>query len=141
MNIPMIQRTLTYALVVVCLLPLSTHANALPWAELPPQQQRVLAPLTNEWDSLSEKQQTNFIGIAKRYPQLTPLQQQRIHDRMVRWSKLTPTQRQQAREKYKSFNQLPPEKREAVKQILREQHAKKHPLAASAVAPASAPLR
>lgn len=126
----------TSALLATLLLCAPAWAAALQWNELPPQQQQALAPLSGEWNSLSEKQQKNFIGIAKRFPQLTPLQQQRVHERIVRWSKLTPAQRQQAREKYKSFNQLPPEKREAVKQTLRERHAKKHQ-AASAVAPVS----
>jgi hypothetical protein len=112
-------------------------APRISWQELSPQQQQILAPLANDWSSLSEKQQKNFIGIAKRYPELTPLKQQRLQERLLKWSKLTPAQRRKAREKYQSFNELPPEKREAEKQTLREQHAKKHPLAASAVQPAA----
>ncbi len=103
------------------------------WQELTTQQQQILAPLQNDWGSLSKRQQNNFIGIAKRYPQLTPVQQQRLQERMVKWSKLTPDQRQRARDKFQSVKQLPPEKREVEKRTLREQHAKKHPEAASAV--------
>lgn len=124
--------------IATLLLAFPALASAIPWNDLPPQQQQALAPLAEEWASIPEKQQRNFIGIAKHYPKLTPLQQQRVHERLVRWSKLTPAQRQQARERYKSFNQLPPEKREAAKQTLREQHARKHHgIAASAVQPAS----
>ena len=112
-------------------------AATVPWQELTPQQQQILAPLANDWNTLSKKQQNNFIGIAKRYPQKTPLQQQRLQERMVKWSKLTPAQRQRARDKFQSVKQLPPEKREAEKQALREKHAKKHPEAASAVLPAT----
>ena len=111
---------------------------SVPWQELSPQQQQILAPLSNDWSALSKKQQNSYIAIAKRYPQLTPLQQQRLQERMVRWAKMTPAQRHQAREKYQSVKQLPPEKREAEIQALREKHAKKHPEAASAALPASA---
>ena len=115
-------------------------AVSIPWQDLSPQQQQILAPLSNDWGSLSNKQQNNYIAIARRYPQLTPLQQQRLQKRMGKWAKMTPAQRQQAREKYQSVKQLPPEKREAEKQALREKHAKKHPETASAVLPASAVL-
>lgn len=127
----------TTLLFAALLLAAPALATAQAWSELTPQQQQALAPLSGEWNSLSERQQKNFTGIAKHYPKLTPLQQQRVHERLVRWSKLTPAQRQQARERYKSFNQLPPEKREAVKQSLRERHARKHHAATSAVQPAT----
>ena len=117
---------------------LPSIALAIAWQDLPPQQQQILAPLSKDWDSLSKKRQNSYIRIAKRYPQLTPLKQQRFQEQMVRWAKLTPAQRQKAREKYRSFNQLSPEQREAAKQALLEQHAKKHPDAASAVQPAVA---
>ena len=123
------------ALVAVLSLCLPAMALATTWQELTPQQQQILAPLANEWNSLSKKRQNNYITITKRYPQLSPLKQQRFQEQIVRWAKLTPAQRQQAREKYKAFNQLPPEKREAEKQALREKHAKRHPVAASAVLP------
>jgi len=124
-------------LIAVLSLGLPTEAMAATWQELTPQQQQILAPLANEWNTLPKKRQNNYIAIANRYPSLTPLKQQRFQEQIVRWAKLTPAQRQQAREKRKELNQLPPEKREAEIQALREKHAKKHPVAASSVPPAS----
>jgi hypothetical protein len=112
-------------------------AATIPWQELTPQQQQILAPLAHDWSGLSKKQQNNYIAVAKRYPTLPPLKQQRFQEQIVRWAKLTPAQRQRAREKHKELNQLPPEKRAVEKQALREKHAKKHPEAASAVTPAA----
>jgi TolA-binding protein len=71
------------------------------WAELNTQQQQVLAPLKNDWDSLEVERRLKWIQIAKRYPRMKPLEQERVQRRMQIWANLSPEQRRQARENYK----------------------------------------
>lgn len=93
------------------------------WAELSVEQQQVLAPLKNDWESITPDRRRNWIGIAKRYPQMKPEEQQRVQRRMQRWAKLTPEQRKQARENYRSISKVPPEKRGDLKQQWSEYQA------------------
>jgi predicted Fe-S protein YdhL (DUF1289 family) len=111
-------------------------AEAETWAELTPVQQEALAPLSKDWNTLANKQQQHFIKLSNHYGKLTPEKKERLHKQLVAWSKLTPEQRKRAREKYIAFSKVPPEKREQVKQMLREQEARK--AAASSVQPALA---
>ena len=85
------------------------------WAELNPEQKRVLAPLSTEWDNMEGFRRKKWIGIAQRYPSLSADEQARMQRRMTDWAKLTPDERKRAREKYKSLQKAPPEKKEAVK--------------------------
>ena len=81
------------------------------WAELTPEQQKILAPLSPEWAELDATRRKKWIAIAKRYPKMTPQAQERLQKRMVDWAKLTPEQRRAARERYQQIRSLPPEKR------------------------------
>ena len=94
------------------------------WANLPPDQQQLLAPLAATWNKLETAEQKSFIGVAKAYPQLPAEKQQRLREQIASWAALTPAQRHQAREKFTAFSKVPAEKREAVKQMVREQEAK-----------------
>jgi Protein of unknown function (DUF3106) len=86
------------------------------WAELNAEQQRVLAPLSAEWDRLEPAQRVSWIGVAKRYPKMTPIGQKRVQTRMKKWVKLTPEQRKLARENYRRISKVPPAKRGDLKQ-------------------------
>ncbi len=86
------------------------------WAELPPGQQEVLAPLASEWDQLEPQRKRKWIGIAKRYPTMKADEQARVQKRMQDWAKLTPAQRNAARERYKKLEKLPPEKRQTLRE-------------------------
>jgi 2-hydroxychromene-2-carboxylate isomerase len=84
------------------------------WAELTAEQQAILAPLKNDWDTLEPERRQKWIGIAKRYPRMKPLEQERVQRRMQMWANLSPEQRRQARESYK---QLAKSKRPANKDL------------------------
>ena len=71
------------------------------WAELPAEQQQILAPLKPDWESLQPERKKKWIGIAKRYPKMKPDEQGRVQRRMQAWAQLTPEQRRQARENYR----------------------------------------
>lgn len=73
------------------------------WAELPAEQQQILAPLKADWESLERERKKKWIGIAKRYPKMKPEAQARVQRRMQEWAKLTPEQRRQARESYRAI--------------------------------------
>ncbi len=73
------------------------------WAELTAEQQAILAPLKNDWDTLEPERRQKWIGIAKRYPRMKPLEQERVQRRMQVWANLSPEQRRQARENYKQL--------------------------------------
>ena len=82
------------------------------WAELPVEQQQILAPLKADWDKMDRQPRVKWVGIAKRYPTMTAREQRRIQTRMERWAKLTPAQREVARNNYRNHvGALPPEKK------------------------------
>jgi len=90
------------------------------WAELPPQKQQILAPLSGEWNQLESWRKNKWLEIATRYPQMGAEEQQRIQRRMKAWVNLTPEERKAAREKYKNVQQASVEQREALKQMWSE---------------------
>jgi hypothetical protein len=77
------------------------------WAELTAEQQQVLAPLKNDWDSLEPDRRLKWIAIAKRYPRMKAVEQERVQRRMQIWANLSPEQRRQARENYKHLAKAP----------------------------------
>ena len=85
------------------------------WKELSADQQRVLAPLSGEWDKLEGFRRKKWLGIAQRYQSLSPDEQTRMQRRMTAWAKLTPDERKRARDQYLSLKNASPEKKEAVK--------------------------
>jgi hypothetical protein len=85
------------------------------WAELPVEQQKVLAPLKTDWDALNRDRKLKWIGIAKRYPAMKPEEQGRVQKRMQAWANLTPEQRRQARETFKQLAKQPPEQRDKLR--------------------------
>ncbi|TXT21787.1 MAG: hypothetical protein FD134_2569 [Gallionellaceae bacterium] len=116
---------------------LAAAASLVPWAKLGPEKQEILQPLAAQWDTLSPKLQKNLLHAAKRYPNLTPEEKQRLKDKLEKWSKLTPEQRKRAREKFQAFSKVPAVQREEVKQMVRQQEAKKSEAAASGTPPAT----
>jgi hypothetical protein len=67
------------------------------WKELTADQQRILAPLSGEWDKMEGFRRKKWLGIAQRYQTLTPDEQSRMQRRMTAWAKLTPEERKRAR--------------------------------------------
>ena len=86
------------------------------WKELNTEQQRILAPLSGEWDKMEGFRRKKWLGIAQRYNSLAPDEQARMQNRMKAWAKLTPDERKRARDQFLSLQKAPPERKEAVKQ-------------------------
>ncbi len=86
------------------------------WKELTADQQRVLAPLSGEWDKMEGFRRKKWLGIAQRYQTLSPDEQSRMQRRMTVWAKLTPEERKRARDQYLALKKASPEKKEEVKQ-------------------------
>ncbi len=86
------------------------------WKELNTDQQRILAPLSGEWDKMEGFRRKKWLGIAQRYQTLSPDEQSRMQRRMTAWAKLTPEERKRARDQYPSLKKASPEKKEEVKQ-------------------------
>jgi len=110
---------------LLCLFATVSSAAAASWNSLSPSQQEALAPLAQQWDTLPEEDQQRWIKTAKRYPGLSPEKKQRFRNRVAAWNKLTPEQRKAAREKYRAFKKVPKEKRDQVKQMIKQEEAKK----------------
>lgn len=114
-----------FGLVLGIILWLAAHASLaaivppLPqpsWKELNTDQQRILAPLSGEWDKMEGFRRKKWLGIAQRYQTLSPEEQVRMQRRMTAWAKLSPEERKRARDQYLSLKKASPEKKEQVKQ-------------------------
>lgn len=108
--------------VALWLLAQASHAAIVPplpqpsWKQLSTEQQRILAPLSGEWDKMEGFRRKKWLGIAQRYQSLSPDEQTRMQRRMTAWAKLTPEERKHARDQYLSLQKASPEKKESVKQ-------------------------
>ena len=105
------------------------------WPQLTPEQQQILAPLSDDWKNLDDRRRKKWLLLAKRYPKMKPEEQQRLQTQMQDWAKLTPQQRRVARENYKKLVKQPPEKREVVKQKWQEHQKQAQPGAVKAAPP------
>jgi len=111
------------------------------WSQLTPDQQRVLAPLAEDWKNLDDRRRKKWLLTAKRYPTMKPEEQQRLQTQMQDWIKLTPQQRRVARENYKKLAKQPPEKREVVRKKWDEYQKQKQAASAPPVAGAQPPTQ
>lgn len=107
---------------ILLLAPLSPVQAVVPevgqpsWAELDPEQQRILAPLARDWDQMEGARKQKWLAIAKRYPAMKPEERARILKRMQDWARLTPEQRAQARSRYKNLKTVPPMQKQEIKE-------------------------
>ena len=110
------------------------------WAELTPQQQQSLAPLSGTWRVLSEAHKRKWLARSQNYPTMPPGEQARLHSRMAEWAALSPQQRTQARLNFAESQKLSPDdkraKWEAYQNLSPEEKRK---LAAGAAASKPAP--
>ena len=105
MDVPSHNRLVLACLLLFLGLALEVHAGKSPkeergpdWAQLTPEQQRILAPLAEEWPKIDGPRRNKWIGIARHYPKMTPQQQERLQSRMKQWASMTPEQRTQAQQ-------------------------------------------
>lgn len=87
----------------------SPTETPLRWAQLTPQQRKILAPLAGLWDELDDVRKKKWLGIAERYPRLKPDQQEKLQARMVEWASMSAEQRRKAREQFALIKTVPNE--------------------------------
>jgi len=113
------------------------------WESLKPGQQKILAPLEDDWDYMLPDSRKKWIQVANLYPKMSEADQQRLQSRMMGWSKLSQKDRRIARENYLSSLKFPAEKKaeawsayqklsDEQKKKLAEKEAKKKPHAINA---------
>ena len=100
-------------------------APQTPWAQLSPEERRVLGPVAQDWERMPGFQQQRLIASARRYPSLQPIQKERFEDRIRDWAAMTPEQRRAARETFQGLRKLPPERQHELRERwLREREAR-----------------
>ncbi|WP_255534975.1 DUF3106 domain-containing protein [Polynucleobacter sp. Nonnen-W13] len=114
------------------------------WENLKPEQQKILAPLEDDWDYMLPDSRKKWIQVANLYPKMSETDQQRLQARMNGWSKLSQKERRLARENYLSSLKFPAEKKaeawsayqklsdEQKKKLAQAEVNKKKPTAANA---------
>jgi hypothetical protein len=114
------------------------------WDDLSAVQQKILAPLEEDWSYLSKERRQKWIQVANLYPKMKRVDQERLQSRMNEWSKLSQKDRRIARDNYLSSLRFPAEEKasawqayqqlspEDKKKLAAKEDNKKKPTAASA---------
>ena len=113
------------------------------WDDLSVVQQKILAPLEEDWSYLSKERRQKWIQVANLYPKMKRTDQERLQSRMNEWSKLSQKDRRIARDNYLSSLRFPAEEKasawqayqqlspEDKKKLAAKEDNKKKPTAAS----------
>jgi len=124
--------------------PASTPKHSGNWDDLSTVQQKILAPLEEDWSYLSKERRQKWIQVANLYPKMKRADQERLQSRMNEWSKLSQKDRRIARDNYLSSLRFPAEEKasawqayqqlspEDKKKLAAKEDNKKKPTAASA---------
>ncbi|MDP3621463.1 MAG: DUF3106 domain-containing protein [Polynucleobacter sp.] len=116
------------------------------WENLSPVQQRILAPLEEDWSYLSNERRQKWIQVANLYPKMKTVDQERLQLRMNDWAKLSQKDRRIARDNYLSSLRFPAEEKttawqayqqlspEEKKKLAAKEDKKKKPTAANSPA-------
>lgn len=114
------------------------------WEGLGPAQQKILAPLEDDWNFMLPESRKKWIQVANLYPKISEADQRRLQSRMASWSSLSQKDRRIARENYLSSLKFPAEKKveawsayqklsdEEKKRLAQAEEVKKKPTAANA---------
>jgi len=121
----------------------STPKHSGNWDDLSAVQQKILAPLEEDWSYLSKERRQKWIQVANLYPKMKRADQERLQSRMNEWSKLSQKDRRIARDNYLSSLRFPAEEKasawqayqqlspEDKKKLAAKEDNKKKPTAAS----------
>lgn len=122
----------------------STPKHSGNWDDLSAVQQKILAPLEEDWSYLSKERRQKWIQVANLYPKMKRADQERLQSRMNEWAKLSQKDRRIARDNYLSSLRFPAEEKasawqayqqlspEEKKKLAAKEDNKKKPTAASA---------
>ena len=113
------------------------------WESLKPAQQKILAPLEDDWDYMLPDSRKKWMQVANIYPKMSAQDQERLQSRMTSWSNLSQKERRLARENYLASLKFPAEKKaeawtayqklsDEQKKKLADSEVKKKPTAANA---------
>ena len=91
--------------------PASTPKHSGNWDDLSTVQQKILAPLEEDWSYLSKERRQKWIQVANLYPKMKRADQERLQSRMNEWSKLSQKDRRIARDNYLSSLRFPAEEK------------------------------
>jgi len=94
-------------------LPKPTVTSGPLWSELSANQQKVLAPLAQGWESLEPARKRKWMAVAQTYPQMAPAEQAKLQGRMAEWAALSPRERAVARLNFSESKKLPASDRAA----------------------------
>jgi hypothetical protein len=89
----------------------STPKHSGNWDDLSVVQQKILAPLEEDWSYLSKERRQKWIQVANLYPKMKRTDQERLQSRMNEWSKLSQKDRRIARDNYLSSLRFPAEEK------------------------------
>ena len=81
------------------------------WEGLKPEQQKILAPLEDDWDYMLPDSRKKWIQVSNLYPKMSQADQQRLQSRMMGWSNLSQKNRRLARENYLTSLKFPAEQK------------------------------
>jgi hypothetical protein len=81
------------------------------WDDLSVVQQKILAPLEEDWSYLSKERRQKWIQVANLYPKMKRADQERLQSRMNEWSKFSQKDRRIARDNYLSSLRFPAEEK------------------------------
>lgn len=81
------------------------------WDDLSVVQQKILAPLEEDWSYLSKERRQKWIQVANLYPKMKRADQERLQSRMNEWAKLSQKDRRIARDNYLSSLRFPAEEK------------------------------
>ncbi|MEM7469604.1 MAG: DUF3106 domain-containing protein, partial [Pseudomonadota bacterium] len=81
----------------VCVSAERDESDVIPFESLSEQQQQVLEPLRNRWQSLPPERQKRLLKGAERWQNMSDEERAKVRDRMQRWKQLSPEQRQSMR--------------------------------------------
>jgi hypothetical protein len=113
------------------------------WDDLSVVQQKILAPLEEDWSYLSKERRQKWIQVANLYPKMKRVDQERLQSRMNEWAKLSQKDRRIARDNYLSSLRFPAEEKASAwqayqqlsaddkKKLAAKEDNKKKPTAAS----------
>jgi hypothetical protein len=108
------------AILLLATVPAVAAGTGPAWKSLTAEQQRILAPLQDDWSHIEADRRLKWIDIAKRYPTMTPQQQERLQSRMKKWASLSHEERTEVRKRYKKLQKMPPEQRAEIQRKWQE---------------------
>lgn len=95
------------------------------WSLLRDDEQKILRPLADKWETMDSIQHEKWRAIARKYRSLPPREQQKLQRRMTRWAGVAPEQRVVARKKFQTYKNKKPEEQEHVRSAWHSHHAAK----------------